>query len=344
VVDESQLILDEARVQETRRQAQNIYLEAGRTDTKGQQGALTNLTVRHAFDGAPDQPAPNPQVLAYLEEHGFNTYEEAFDDALAQSLTDPGQTAEGDLERMHRDLFRHAERSKSRASAAGMGLSAAELAAIQAYSAQDYRYINPAAANDPGWLTANFPDLADKPVKSLEEWAELQDLLAAEGQTLDQRLTQRNKQLTALREEGGLHTGVALEGFRKMPVWRGVAYRGERLDAKRFYPRFVKQGKGFAPRIPTFAWKTITSISKSEGKARGFMDMGSGDYRLLYEFEVMDGRDIEGLSLARREREVALLPGAEFAYGPIEVVREGKFVEGFGQVSWELRVKAKQIK
>src|SRR5207245_1232386 len=116
------------------------------------------------------------------------------------------------------------------------------------------------------------------------------------------------------------------------------------LDQKRFFPRFVKDGGTFRPRDPTFTWKTITSISKDQGVARQFMGIGSGTYYLLWEFEVIDGRDIEGLSVSRREREVALLPGADFAYGPIEVMQAGKYVEGFGDVPWKIRIKVKQIK
>lgn len=343
IIDETQLILDEIRVENTRRQAQNVYHEAGRTDTRGQQGALTKLTVRDVFDKARDQPAPNAEVVGFLKERGFATYEQAFDDALAKSATDSRMEAERHLARLQPELFGHTERSRSRAAAQTMGLSPAELAAIQTFSAQDYRYINPATANDPAWLAANYSDLVDDP-KTLEEWAELQDQLAAAGHTLDQRLADRRKDLTALREEGGLHTGIALTGLQKMPVWKGVAYRGEAIDEKRFYPRFVKNGDGFRPRNPTFTWKTITSISKDEHRAKGFKSMGHGSYRVLWKFEVINGRDIEGLSINRTEREVALLPGAEFAYGEIKVVRAGKFVEGFGHTNWELEITAKQIK
>lgn len=245
---------------------------------------------------------------------------------------------------MHPQLFTYAERSRSRASAQTLGLSAAELAGIQTYSVQDYRYINPATANDPAWLAKNFPSLADKPDKTLEDWQELQDELAVKGQTLDQRMAGRRGELTTLREEGGLHAGIATQGLLKMPVWKGLAYRGERLSRQRFYPRFVMKGDTFTPRDPTFTWKTITSISKSEHKAGSFSVMGEGSYVIVYEFEVTNGRDIERLSLNRSEREVALLPGAQFAYGPIEVITVGKDVEGFGEVPWRLRIKAKQIK
>jgi hypothetical protein len=343
IVDETQLILDEVRVENTRREAQTVYAEAGRADSS-QPGALTKLSARSHFAESLDRPAPNAEVLARLRDNGFATYEEAFEDALAKEAANPRSDAEGALRRLQPQLFTYTERSRSRASAQTMGLSAAELAAIQTYSVQDYRYINPATANDPAWLAKNFPSLADKPDKTLEDWADLQDELAAGGQTLDERMADRRRDLATLREEGGLHTGVAMQGLLKMPAWKGTAYRGERLSAQRFYPRFVKRGDGFVPRDPTFTWKTITSISKSEQIAGGFSTHGEGSYVIVYEFEIINGRDIEGLSLNRGEREIALLPGAEFAYGPIEVLQAGKYVEGFGESPWRLRIKTKQIK
>lgn len=344
VINETQLILDEVRVENTRGEAQDIYMAAGRPETKGQQGALTKLTARSIFETKRDQPAPNAEVLAYLKEHGFAHYEQAFDDVLAKSAADPRSQDERKLHGLQPELFSYTERSRSRAAAQRMGLSVAELAAIQVYSAQDYRYINPATANDAGWLKANHPDLADKDDKTLDEWGELQDQLAAEGQTLDQRMADRRREFTTLREEGGLHTGMAMGGLRKMPVWRGTAYRGQRMDRKRCYPQFVRDADGFRPRNPTFTWKTITSISKSESSARAFSTMREGPYIVLFEFEVNNGRDIEALSVNRKEQEVALLPGAEFAYGAIEVIRAGKYVEGMGDTPWQLRIKAKQTK
>lgn len=344
ISDETQLILDEVRVENTRREAQNIYTEAGRTATKGQTGALRNLTARSIFDEPGAAPPPNAKVVAYLAEHGFRSYEEAWEHAAEDQRSNPKSTAESSLRTLQPDLFTFTERARSRATARSMGLSAAELRAIQVYSIQDYRYINPATANDAGWMKANFPDLADKDDKSLEEWAELQDQLAAAGQNLDQRLADRRGQLTSLREEGGLHTGMALQGLRKMPVWKGTAYRGESIDEKRFYARFVKQGGTFSPRNPRFTWKTITSISKELSVANGFAYSGGGMYRVIYHFEITDGRDIEGMSLNRKEREVALLPGAEFEYGPIEVVNPGRIsLDGF-HVPWSLRMNVRQTR
>jgi hypothetical protein len=343
VIVETQWILDEVRVENTRRQAQNVYLAAGRTDTRGKQGALTNLTNRSLFDKAPDQPAPNAAVVKFLEENHYGTYEEAFDAVLQRQKENPKGRAEADFKNLQEELYTHTERSRSRAAARTMGLSAAELAAIQTYTNIDFRYINPATADDSAWLAGNHPDLADKPNKSRVDWMTLQDELSAAGQTLDQRMADRRAELTALREEGGLHTGVALQGLLKMPVWMGTAYRGEGLEPERFDPRFVKKGDGFVPRNPTFTWKTITSLTKNSRKSVSYASVGT-EYKIYWEFEVINGRDIEGLSTKRTEEEVALLPGAEFAYGPIEVVVPGKSHEGGGYGPWTLRIKAKQIK
>ena len=175
------------------------------------------------------------------------------------------------------------------------------------------------------------------------DWLRLQQELAEQGQTLGAREALRKKELDALREEGTLHSGVARQGLLKLPVWKGPGYRGEKIDAKRWASRFRREGNNFQPIDPTFTWKTITSVSKSETKARGFM-VGAGQYEVLWQFELTNGRDIERLSVNRKEREVALLPGAEFAYDSVEVVKEGRHVEGWGFLPWQIVVKARQIK
>jgi hypothetical protein len=191
ISDETQLILDEVRVADTRKQAGDIYLKGGRDDAS-QPGALTKLTGRSQFKENLQQPAPNAAVLAHLKAKGFASYEKAFENVLATSASDP--RAEGALKQLQPELFSYTEKSRSRATAQALGLSPAELAAIQTYSAEDYRYINPATANDPAWLAGNFSNVADKP-----------------------------KELTALREEGGCTQASPCRVFSRCP--RGRAPR-----------------------------------------------------------------------------------------------------------------------
>lgn len=345
IIDDTQLILDEVRVANTRRQAENIYMEAGRASRQGAAGGLTKLSgASRVFDANLAQPASNPEVLAHLKEKGFSTYRQAFEDAIAKTAKDSRATDERTLLGLQPELFVYHERASSRDRAASMGLSSAELAAIQVFTAQDYRYINPATANDRSWLSTNFWDLVDEPNKKEGDWLRLQQELSEQGMTLRQREALRKKELDVLQEEGTLHAGVARGGLLKMPVWKGTAYRGEKLASKRWNSRFVQEGTTFRPIEPTFTWKTITSVSKDEAGARGFSGLGEGKYEVLWEFELSNGRDIERLSVNRKEREVALLPGAEFAYGAIQVDRAGKFVEGLGFYPWRIRIKAKQIK
>ncbi len=135
IIDETQLILDEVRVENTRREAQNVYLEAGRTETRGQGGALTKLSVRSAFDKDVAPPASNPRLLAHLGQHGYATYEEAFDDAEAQLNANPRSDAVSQLRGLQPERFGHEEKTRRRAAGRALGLSAAELAAVQTFTA-----------------------------------------------------------------------------------------------------------------------------------------------------------------------------------------------------------------
>jgi hypothetical protein len=339
IIDDTQLILDEVRVANTRRQAENIYLEAGRGSAPG---ALTKLQTPSIF-AAKTRPNPKPEVEPYFKAKGFSTYEDAFEDALAQTAQNPRAPAERDLRRLDNDLFEHQERASAEDRAAAMLLSPAELAAIQVFTAQDYRYINPATANEPAWMRKNFWALVDDPDKKEGDWLRLQQELGEQALTLGQRQALRRKELDALQQEGTLHSGVALHGLLKIPPWKGTGFRGEKIDAKRWDSRFVRDGNGFRPVDPTFTWKTITSVSKSKSKAEQFI-AGRGEYDVTWEFELINGRDIERLSWNREEREVALLPGAQFAYDSITVDEVGRHVEGWGFKSWRIRIKARQIK
>ena len=351
VIDETQLIVDEGSVAFERGQAERIYLEAGRFE--GHAGTFTKLTKgsRGIFDAEVARPAQTPELTEYLRQRGFSTYEEAYDDALAKSKKDPSRKAEEELRGALQGgsptpgavaMFDYMDRSRSRTAAAEMGLSPAELAAIQTFTAQDYKYINPATVGgDQAWLKSTVPSLVDKPEKTDEEWEALQEQLASKGQTLKQAEQERRGELKPYQEEGSLHTGMALKGLTRLKPWKGTAYRGEGLDRKRFEGMFLKDGDGFRPKDPTTSIKSLMSISKSLRKAEGFSVHGAKPYQLIWEYEVKNGRDIERLSVARQEQEVAILPGAEFAISAIEVLQVGdpsKFTQ------WRLKITASQVK
>ena len=85
---------------------------------------------------------------------------------------------------------------------------------------------------------------------------------------------------------------------------------------------------------------TITSVSKSEAVAQSFRASGKGGpYSVLWVMKLNNARDIEGLSVKRLEREVALFPDAEFAIESIKMEDATKLEDGL----YYLRITCKQI-
>lgn len=319
IIDENQLRLDVVRVEGSKRQAQNIFLEGGRA-AKGTAGALEYLQTPTAFAAkAADGPAPNAKVKAAMDAKGFTSFDQLYEEALA----DPDHGAAlKDLSLLQPELLVHVNQTRGKATGLKLGLSEAEVAAIQAYTANDYTYINPATSNDKGWMGT----FGGKGTGATE----------AESQ----------KKMSAIQQEGSLHTAFGVQGLLKLPVWKGLAYRGQTLQFKQFHDLFVKEGEGFRGRSPTFAWNTITSISKNDKAARDFVGAGKpGIAAVLWTMDVTNGRDIEALSVNRGEEEVAILPGARFAISSIEVVQKAYTAPGPNglKTPWMLYVKCKQV-
>lgn len=169
-------------------------------------------------------------------------------------------------------------------------MSAAEVAALRVFSLNDYKYINPAIANDRGWMQRNFPD-ADE------------------------------HEVTERMQEGSAHAAVMLDGLAKMPPWSGVAYRGERLTQAMFSARYVDEA--------TFKFSSFASLTVDRGTAEKF-SKGTQEtpmdatISVVVRLNVRHARDISKLSAFRKEKEVLLLPGAEFAVVKRERQKHGK--------------------
>ncbi len=233
--------------------------------------------------------------------------------------------------------------SKRQAAGEALGLSKAEQTAITVFTAQDYRYINPATANSRSWMLAMRSD---------------EDTVGEHGpkKTNTRIASQNDDRLVANRmEEGSLHAGMAMQGLSKMPVFAGPTFRGETFTEAAFKQRFKVDKKGrVTARQSTVTRTSISSAAKVRDVAESFivassLDLGFGAqtrskaYCLLWEFDVTNGRDIEAMSASSHEREVVTLPGASFTIVSIEPMQKNGHPKlgGFENI-WV--VKAKQVK
>jgi hypothetical protein len=155
-------------------------------------------------------------------------------------------------------------------------------------------------------------------------------------------------------EEGALHTGMAVQGLLKLPVYDKKTYRGESFKREDFLKRFKLDKKGrVTAREKTSTRTTISSSSKLLDKAEAFVYTSSADlgvpnkltdaYCLIWEYQLTNGRDIEHLSANETEAEVATLPGATFEIVDITPYPTGTsyFLKGYQRV---YRVRARQVR
>lgn len=181
--------------------------------------------------------------------------------------------------------------------AKALGIPEAEAAAIATFTENDYSYINPATANNDTWLKAATPNM-------------------------------RAGTRSAAKEEGALHTAMALQGLAKVPVWTGTSYRGQ-SDPPGLFAKNFRINKDRSVRIVdrTYQCNSLVSRSRELRVAENFVattDAGEGTVKVLFEAVLTNGRDIEGFSLKEHEAEVVTLPGAKFAI----VSAEMKVVRG----------------
>lgn len=202
--------------------------------------------------------------------------------------------------------------AKRQAAGDALGLSKAEQTAITVFTAQDYKYINPATANSRSWMLANRGNEgrvhANGPKKTNTR---------VQSQFEDAYMANRS-------QEGSLHAGLAMQGLAKMDVFKGPTYRGESFTEAAFKKKFKMGLRGrVTARDTTITRTALSSASKDREVAEAFIQLSASDlglgtdarshsYCLLWEFDLTNGRDIEALSASPDEKEVATLPGATF--------------------------------
>ncbi|GAA5193566.1 hypothetical protein GCM10023322_55870 [Rugosimonospora acidiphila] len=166
------------------------------------------------------------------------------------------------------------------------GLTRAETAAIQIYTTNNFRYINPSIADDANWLASQRAGLRD-----------------------DRAAHATN---ATLNQEGRVHAGVMMTAFQKLPesrieLWRGM--RGTRDAMRTLLNRDFPVG-------PTDT-KGVSSASRSQGTANHFMKSVPGPSNVdpgkntAIEIHFIDvpSYDISMFSYNDHEQEQVILPG-----------------------------------
>ena len=160
------------------------------------------------------------------------------------------------------------------------GLSHAEDAAISSYSLGEFKYMNAATANKRTWMD------------------EVKAGKYGQGRGWGRMSNQ------TLREEGSLHTAMAVRGMAKLEPYEGLTYRGEERWEYEMRKKLVK-GKDYE-------FTNLTSTSKMKETALGFAGAGDkGKVSVVWVITNGGGRDISLLSRTSGEDEVLLLAGTK---------------------------------
>ena len=201
------------------------------------------------------------------------------------------------------DPFQFAN-AKSAADRAGLNIY--ELAAIRLYSAGDYKYINPVLINDPALLEASLEKVGVLGKGGSETtWAFLnvKETLAQKDQK-GKKLAQRQLRLEAMQ-----HSRMVLDALAKLPnsppteTYRGLAITSDELNQ-------YKKGYKAPP------WAAFSSSSTDRDVAEFYATTRAGQQPgkvpVLMISTVTQGKDLGPVSIYAAEKEILLLPNAEF--------------------------------
>jgi hypothetical protein len=176
------------------------------------------------------------------------------------------------------------------------GLDQSESASLSAYTANDYEYINPAAAYNKPWMQSQ------------------QEARMLKG-TEKERF-----------EEGGLHAAMMMSAMAKLPVWKGKGYRGERLSPTKFAEQYSEENGTVTAKEPTQVKAAFWSVSTDEDVARGFTQTSSqkdNTVSVFYIIDVGNARDVQGFSQNANEEEVLCPAGSKVTVSKIEKLDKG---------------------
>jgi hypothetical protein len=189
------------------------------------------------------------------------------------------------------------------------GLDEAEILAIRIYSLGAFGYINPAYA--PADVKSDVKTGAVK-----EDWLKWMKggMKDADPAATDPKAAE----IAAAAAEGMRHGKVFEEALAKLPLWKGTAYRGVKLEKKVFKAKYLDSGGTLV--AETF-WSTSKTRTKPETEFA--VPKPGRPVSVLLKLKLRTGRKIKRLSLLKGEDEVTVMPGTRFritSLGPAEAV------------------------
>jgi hypothetical protein len=208
-----------------------------------------------------------------------------------QALTEMGRRGAMDHSvSMARDRAEKIKEAKGK-----YGITDAEVSAISIFSAGDFNYINPATANSDSWLASQ--KAKSKDIKDVDD--------------------------KTLKQEGSLHTAVAMQGLAKMEAFKGETYRGARFTPDEFSDKFsIGKTSSFTSLASSSSDKDI-ALNFAHGLSSGPVPDATKSVAVLTILTDSGGVDISNIALIRSEREVLILPGSVFEVVSVEEV-DGK--------------------
>lgn len=187
---------------------------------------------------------------------------------------------------------------KARPAVAGKGLTDAELAAIRVYSGGDYKTINPTLEGNDAWLAGNVAELAGVKPSETTFARDATKKAVATGKASERQRRQ-------MKVDAMMHARMAVSGLKKLPDVTTDAYRGLTMTLDQLIVEY-KAGK-------RIVYKPFTSTSTKKAMSEGYASIPKpGMVGVLLTLKVNKGKDIKEISVAAKEGEVLLLPGAEF--------------------------------
>jgi hypothetical protein len=195
-------------------------------------------------------------------------------------------------------------------------LTPAQLAGIQTYTFEDYKYINPSMAGNEGWLKGASKSFDDTKLKKKHfESGKKQDPTKANekfkpSQVDSDEAFDANKD--SIVKQGKAHAKFAKRGLKKLPDWSGTLYRGEGLDDGRLRSMQKLHNSG-RPHTLNHFW----SMSKDRAISEHFLKTATGT-PVLFIAGVQKGKDVEQISFNDKEKEVIMLPGSQFTITGIQ--------------------------